>query len=228
MIKRSLHPAQPVVPGCAPKPAAMLAFAIVALTFGGCQDRAAVTAKRAAYVRTELVKVRERYPSVTLSGEVQARFRTDLAFRVGGRVASRYVDVGAHVEAGQVLARLDPTEQQADLHSATAAVAAAESQLRVAQATFARQNSLLASGFTTRTSYDQALEGFQTAQAALEAAKAQLGTAKDAFGYTELRRSPNGTGLSNARNYNGSDKSLPRPANVCSVTAGSENKWMGT
>jgi membrane fusion protein, multidrug efflux system len=50
---------------------------------------------------------------VTLTGEVQARFHADL--RVSGRVTERFVDVGAHVDAGEVLARLDPAEQQADL-----------------------------------------------------------------------------------------------------------------
>jgi RND family efflux transporter MFP subunit len=95
--------------------------------------------------------------------------------------------VGGHVEAGQVLARIDPAEQQADLDAAAAAVTAAESQLRVAQATFNRQNHLISTGFTTRVAYDQAQEGLRTAEGGLETAKAQLGTAKDALSYTELR-----------------------------------------
>ena len=98
-------------------------------------------------MRTEIVQLRDRQASVTLTGEVQARFRADLSFRVSGRVVERFVDVGAHVNAGDVLARLDPTEQQADLDAATAAVAAAESQLRVAQANFDRQKALLANRF---------------------------------------------------------------------------------
>jgi multidrug resistance efflux pump len=44
----------------------------------------------------------------------------------------------------------NPAEQQADFDAATAALAAAEAQLRVAQATFDRQSNLLSSGFTTR------------------------------------------------------------------------------
>ena len=59
---------------------------------------------------------------------------------------------------GDVLARLDAAEQQADFDAATAAVTAAEAQLRVAKATFDRQNSLIARGFTTRVAYDQAQE----------------------------------------------------------------------
>jgi RND family efflux transporter MFP subunit len=127
-----------------------------------------------------------------LTGEVQARFRADLAFRVSGRVLARYVDVGARVKAGDVLAILDPAEQGADVDAATAAVLAAESQLHVAKATFERQKSLIASGFTTRTVYDQAQEGLRTTEGVLEAAKAQLGTSRDALGHTALRAEADG------------------------------------
>ena len=130
--------------------------------------------------------------TLTLTGDVQARFPADLSFRVSGRVTARLVDVGAHVNAGDVLARLDPAEQQADVDAATAGLAAAQAQLRVAQATFERQSSLISSGFTTSTAYDQAKEGLRTAEGALDAAKAQLGTAKDALSYTELRAEADG------------------------------------
>ena len=111
-----------------------------------------ILSERAAFVHTEIVQPQDGQASLTLTGEVQARFRADLSFRVSGRVLARLVDVGAHVNAGDVLARLDPAEQQADFDAATAGVAAAESQLRVAQATFDRQSYLLSSGFTTRIS----------------------------------------------------------------------------
>ena len=114
-------------------------------------------------MRTEIVQPRDRQASATLTGEIQARFRADLSFRVSGRVLARYVDVGARVQAGEVLALLDPAEQQADVDAASAAVLAAESQLRVGRATFERQKALIASGFTTRTVYDQAQEGLRTA-----------------------------------------------------------------
>lgn len=164
-----------------------LSVALVAIALSGCNDKGAAPIAPAAFVRTEVVQPREWRCSFTLTGEVQARFRADLAFRVSGRVIARYVDMGAHVEAGQVLALLDPAEQQADVNAAAAAVVAAESQLRVAKATFERQESLIASGFTTRTVYDQAEEGMRTSEGVLDAAKAQLGTSKDALGFTALR-----------------------------------------
>jgi RND family efflux transporter MFP subunit len=175
-----------------------LAVALAATALSGCNDHSAARIARAAIVRTEIVQPRDRQTSATLTGEIQTRFRADLSFRVSGRVLARYVDVGARVQAGEVLALLDPAEQQADVDAATAAVLAGESQLRVARATFERQKSLIASGFTTRPVYDQAQEGLRTAEGVLEAAKAALGTAKDALGYTALRAEA--AGVVTARN----------------------------
>jgi RND family efflux transporter MFP subunit len=170
-----------------PRPiSAALALALLATSLGACNDPSAAPGERAALVHIELVQPRDGQTALTLTGEVQARFSADLSFRVSGRVLERLVDVGAHVNAGHLLARLDPAEQQADFDAATAGVAAAEAQLRVAQATFDRQSSLLSSGFTTRVAYDRAQEQLRTAQSTLESAKAQLGTAREALDDTEL------------------------------------------
>jgi membrane fusion protein, multidrug efflux system len=165
---------------------AAVALALLATLLGACKDHSDASVERPALVRTELVQPRDGQAAMTLTGEVQARFSADLSFRVSGRVLARLVDVGAHVNAGDLLARLDPAEQQADFDAATAGVAAAEAQLRVAQATFDRQSSLLSSGFTTRVAYDQAQEQLRTAQSTLESAKAELGRTREALSDTEL------------------------------------------
>jgi membrane fusion protein, multidrug efflux system len=171
---------------------AALAIVFLATPLGACKDRPTASVERAAFVRTEVVEPRDGQAAVTLTGEVQARFRADLSFRVSGRVLARFVDVGAHVNAGDLLARLDPAEQQADLDAATAGLAAAESQLRVARDTFDRQSYLISSGFTTSTAYDQAKVGLRTAESALETAKSQLGQAREALNDTELHARASG------------------------------------
>lgn len=164
-----------------------LTLGLLAATLGACSDHSPVEPKTPAFVSTQVVQAEPGQTSVTLTGEVQSRYRADLSFRVSGRVIERFVEIGDHVQAGQVLARLDPAEQQADVDAGTAAVAAAEAQLRAARATFERQRALVGQGYTTRVAYDEAEEGLRSAEGALEAAKAQLGTAKDALSYTELR-----------------------------------------
>lgn len=181
-----------------PRPmCAAVALALLAMPLGACNERSAAPAERPALVRTELVQSRQGQAAITLTGEIQARFSADLSFRVSGRVLARLVDVGAHVNAGDLLARLDPAEQQADFDAATAGVAAAEAQLRVAQATFDRQSSLLSSGFTTRVAYDHAQEQLRTAQSTLESAKAELARSREALGDTELHA--RATGVITAR-----------------------------
>jgi RND family efflux transporter MFP subunit len=178
-------------------PRRTILFAPLVLSLAACEKETAAT-RPATLVRTELVQPQSRQSVIRLTGDVQAQVSTELSFRVSGRVTDRLVDVGAHVNAGDVLARIDPTEQQADIDGAKAAVAAAEAQLRVATATFERQKTLLANGFTTRPSYDLAQEGLRTAEGSLETAKAQLGTSTDALTNTELRA--NAAGIITARN----------------------------
>lgn len=170
---------------------------LVAASLAGCGEEAR-RERPVTLVKTEVVHTEPRRTVIRLTGDVQARVSTELSFRVSGRVVERLVDVGAHVKAGDILARLDPTEQRADLVGAQAALTAAEAQLRLSTATFERQKSLMASGFTTRVAFDQAQEGLRAAEGSLDTAKAQLGIAKDALGYTELRASA--AGIITARN----------------------------
>src|SRR5262245_31054141 len=69
-------------------------------------------------------------PSITLTGVIEARTRTDLSFRINGKISERIANVGDHVKAGQVLAKFDPNEQQEEVVSAKASVASAEALVR--------------------------------------------------------------------------------------------------
>lgn len=124
---------------------------------------------------------------VQLSGEVQAKKDIGLAFRIGGRVLERPVNVGDRVKAGQVIARLEPALEQNALTAAKAALEAARGEVSTARNTYERQERLMAQGFTTRPRYDQARRAQETAQAALENAEAQVELARDRLGFTELR-----------------------------------------
>lgn len=143
-------------------------------------------------VRIAPVHFEERKQSVTITGEVVARVETDLSFRVGGRITGWFVDVGGVVKEGQVLARLDPEEQKADVEAAEAGVRAADAQLKLARANFDRQKSLLNDGISTRRDFDDAETALRTAESARESAIAQRDTAKDVLSYTELRAPTDG------------------------------------
>ncbi len=135
---------------------------------------------------------------VVLTGDIQAKFLSNIAFRVSGKIQERLVEVGEHVTADQVLARLEPQEQQVNVDTAQAALASAEALLTQAKVGFERQQSLMRSGYTTRTAYDQAEQTLRTTQASVESAKAALGNAREQFSYTELKTGV--AGMITARN----------------------------
>ena len=152
-----------------------------------CNEQSAVSDRRATLMRTEVMQTPEGRMALTLTGSIQARYRDELSFRASGRVIERLVDVGQHVEKGQLLARLDSRNEEADLWGATPAVAAAEARLQLVQADLDRQKALVSQAFTRGGSFEQGQIDLRSAEVSLEMAQAQLGRAKDALGYTELR-----------------------------------------
>jgi len=162
------------------------------LLLASCQGETKPTEKTATTVRAITAAFVDHSQTVTLTGEVVAHIQTNLSFRVSGQITEWHADVGSHVTAGEVLARVDPKEQQADVEASEAAVRAAEAQVRQASSAFERQKSLLAKNSTTQEAFDQAQTALRTAEGSLESAKAQLGTSHDALSYTELRADADG------------------------------------
>jgi len=144
-------------------------------------------------VEVRRVEVTEAAKTITLTGEIRAQVESDLGFRADGRITERAVEVGDHVSAGQILAKLDPQEQQAAVEAAESDVRAAEARLSNESSNLTRQKRLLAAKVNPPSEYDRAEESFRTAQSSVDAAKARLGTARDALAQTELRASYAGT-----------------------------------
>ncbi|NOD78810.1 efflux RND transporter periplasmic adaptor subunit [Ruegeria sp. HKCCD4332] len=77
-------------------------------------------------------------------GTVEARIVSDVGFEVGAALTELSVDSGDAIEAGQVIARLHPSEQQAKVARAEAGFAAAEATLGKAEANVIRARAILA------------------------------------------------------------------------------------
>nr|WP_246265323.1 efflux RND transporter periplasmic adaptor subunit [Aromatoleum diolicum] len=126
-------------------------------------------------------------PSLSVyTGEVKARHEADLAFRIGGKIIERRVDVGARVQRGQVLARLDPQDAQLAASAAGAQVAAAEADTALARAELARSESLHARNFVSATALDSRRTALQAAEARLRQARAQAASAGNQAQYATL------------------------------------------
>ncbi|MDD0975906.1 efflux RND transporter periplasmic adaptor subunit [Pseudomonas fontis] len=155
------------------------------LTLSGCGEKKAVEAIHPRVV-VQKVETSDFGASVTLTGDVQARVQTDLSFRVGGKIISRSVDVGDHVTAKQVLAKLDPKDLQTNVDSAKAEVFAEQARVTQTAAAFVRQQKLLPKGYTSQSEYDSAEANLRSSQSALKAAQAQLANAQEQLSYTSL------------------------------------------
>ena len=78
----------------------------VPLLLGGCFERAQPSVENAVRpVQAVRVVLAADADSQAFAGTIKPRREADLGFRAAGRIASREVDVGSVVRAGQVLAR---------------------------------------------------------------------------------------------------------------------------
>ena len=125
-------------------------------------------------------------PIALYTGEVRARYESDLAFRIGGKIVERRVDVGAVVKPGQLLARLDPADAGLNAEAARAQLAAAENEFAYARAEVLRYRDLVAKNFVSRSVLDAKETAFRSATARVEQARAQASVAGRQAGYTSL------------------------------------------
>jgi multidrug efflux system membrane fusion protein len=161
-------------------------LALAATLLGGCSQETPLPPEPRAVVAVR-VSVGAESGEVAYSGEVKPRHETALSFRVAGKMVARLVDVGVSVIRGQVLARLDPEDQQLNEEAAKSQLAAAQADYDQARADLARYAELLEKKFISEAEFDRRRTVYDVARARLEQAKAQLGVVRNQAAYTELR-----------------------------------------
>lgn len=167
-------------------------FAAVALSLGtfvsvsGCSSHAAIPeVPRSAIVAHP--QSADSLHAQVYSGDVHARYESQLGFRVNGKIKARLVDVGAHVEAGQALAELDPLDLRLQVASAQAAVSSARANRDLAQSEYNRYHALLEKHFISQTQFDTQNNTLKAAQAQVAQSEAGLAVAQNQAEYTTLR-----------------------------------------
>jgi len=126
------------------------------------------------------------------SGELRARYETDLGFRISGKIVSRLVDAGARVTKGQVLARLDPEDTKLAAQGASAQLASAEADYTLAKSELARYQDLLAKKFISQSAFDSKQNVFTAAQAKVEQARSQAAISSNQANYANLTADADG------------------------------------
>jgi len=158
----------------------------VAASLIGCGKKAVPALDRTISVQTQVVTVVARPRMAALTGEFRARFQSDLGFRIGGRIASRSVDVGDFVAAGDVLSTVDTQGQLADVTAAKAALRSAEASLEQASANIKRIERLVSTQSASQVDFDDAKAVFLTAQGSVNISKSNLLAAESNLAFTEI------------------------------------------
>ena len=118
---------------------------------------------------------------VTATGTLQPRDYVDVGAQVSGQLRKIHVEVGDTVNAGDLLAEIDPTvyrarvdASRAQLKNLRAQLKDREAQLALAQIQLRRQRALMAEDATTKESLQTAEASAKSAEAQLEAVRAQI------------------------------------------------------
>jgi RND family efflux transporter MFP subunit len=135
-------------------------------------------------VRVESREVDEVYAADALIEAVQ---QATLAAQINGSVTAFFVDAGDRVKRGQVLARLDSRDTDAQVAAGRASIAQAEAALSGAQSNYERTKRLVAQKFISEAALDKAESDYKVALAARESARAGSTQALTARGFAEIR-----------------------------------------
>jgi RND family efflux transporter MFP subunit len=140
-------------------------------------------------VRPVLSTVVEPTPSgdPVYVGAVEPRLKTDLAFRVLGRLIARHPNVGDTVTEGQTVAAIDPLPLELAVRSARAELANAQARLETASAAEQRKRMLILTGATSRQTVDDAEQVRAGAEASVAHAQANLTKALEQLGYAKVK-----------------------------------------
>lgn len=138
-------------------------------------------------VRTMMVNSTAAAQNYSYPGEVCGRRESQLAFQVGGKIIKRDVELGATVKRGQILMQIDPQDIREIVNSHLAQVAAAQSQLQLAESNLKRYRQLYEQDVISRAQLDRYQSAYDVAQAAQQQATAQYAQASNQLGYSTLR-----------------------------------------
>ena len=122
-----------------------------------------------------------------LSGALKATQTALVKARVAGELMDLVVREGDTVKAGQVIARIDPTEYQARWRQAKQQAESAKAQMDIAQKQYDNNEALVRQGFISQTALQTSLMSLNGARAAWQSAVAAADVAQKALDDATLK-----------------------------------------
>lgn len=188
-------------PGVPRKPRRGLAFAglagllvVVLVVASGLWNRNASEAKLKEWTDTQSVPVvsvvlpanSANQSSLDLPGRLEAYTRAPIYARVGGFLKAWYVDIGAPVKSGQLLAEIEAPDLDQQLLQAKAALASAQAAEALATVTAGRWQQLGGANTVSRQTVDEKTADLTVKQALTKAAQAAVDRLEVLYAFKRL------------------------------------------
>jgi RND family efflux transporter MFP subunit len=123
---------------------------------------------------------------LTLPGMIQAFSQSPVYARVDGYVRTWYVDIGAHVTKGQLLAEIDAPEVDQQLNQARAMLNQAQTSLGLAKVTAPRYQELIKTNSVSQQEVDQNNQNLAAQEANVQAATAAVSRLEQMQGFEKI------------------------------------------
>jgi RND family efflux transporter MFP subunit len=128
----------------------------------------------------------DRAQELVLPGNTQAFIDSPIYARTNGYLKQWYVDIGARVNKGQLLAEIETPELDQQLRQASADLATAEANLNLSQITAARDESLLKTHSVSTQERDNAVNGAAANQATVQSNQANVARLEQLQSYEKV------------------------------------------
>jgi RND family efflux transporter MFP subunit len=196
------HPATPAPPArrrWLAVAAVLLALVLIAVLLGGRVQGARQEAERAqaalgqepvielTAVDLAAAQVRELSAGLPITGALKAVNSALVKARVPGELRGLTVREGDAVQAGQLIARVEPTEYADRLRQAQQQADAARAQVDIARRQYDNNVALAGQGFISQTALDNSRASLNSAEASYRAAQAGAEVVRKSLADTELR-----------------------------------------
>jgi len=136
---------------------------------------------------TVLLEKIELQQTLPISGPIKAVNSAFVKARVAGELQDLQVREGDLVQAGQVIARIDPTEYQARLRQAQQQAQSAKAQVDIAQRSYDNNRSLVDQGFISKTALETSAFTLAASQASFQAAQSGVDVLQKALDDAVMR-----------------------------------------
>ena len=123
---------------------------------------------------------------VVLPASVQAYIDSPIYARTNGYLKRWYVDIGAHVKAGQLLAEIDTPEVDQQLHQSRADLATAEANVHLAQITAERYSGLLKTDSVSKQDADNAENDYAAKKTIVQSSQANVKRLEDLQSFQKI------------------------------------------